>query len=108
MFLDPNDAIVQQLKRIADAASKPTSSPWLDWLKTIASFVAGLVTAYFSQEIQTITGDRREQTKLRRIVYVELFKNFLELHSIVSPYWKEDGTPILKKMRFKLFRNGLL
>lgn len=107
MLLDPNDALIHELKRIADAVSKPATSPWLDWLKTLASFIAGLAIAYFSQQFQSSTSDRREKRKMRRIVYLEISKNFIELNSIVSPYWKKDGTPILKKMRFSVMNQGL-
>lgn len=100
MFIDPNDALISQLKRIADAASKGAPSPWLDWLRTVASFVAGLVTVFFGQWIQGRASDGREQKKIRRVVYLELSKNFIELNSIVSPYWAKSGKSILKKMRW--------
>jgi hypothetical protein len=108
MLFDPNDALIHELKRIADAVSKPAPSPWLDWLKTLASFIAGLAIAYFSQQFQSSTSDRREKRKMRRIVYFEISKNFMDLNSIVSPYWRKDGTPILKKMRYKILNQGFL
>ena len=62
---------------------KKRPSPWLEWTKTITSFVAGLATAYVSQLLQGRLSDRREQSKMRRLVYSELAESFIQLDSMV-------------------------
>jgi hypothetical protein len=48
MLADPNGEILKQLIRIADALSKPSPSPWVEWLKNAAAnFVGSLVAAMF-------------------------------------------------------------
>jgi hypothetical protein len=102
MFIDPNDAVLHELKRIADAVSKPAPSSWLDWLKTLATFILGLATAFLSQQLQGWLGDDREQTKMRRVVYLELSRNFIDLDFMVAKNWNDDGTPILNGVRWKI------
>lgn len=102
MFIDSNDVLLNELKRIADAVSRPAPSPWFDWLKTVASFVLGLATAFISQQLQGWLGDNREQTKMRRVVYLELSRNFIELDFMIARNWNNDGTPILNRMRWTI------
>jgi hypothetical protein len=79
-----NSELVTQLSRIADALSTPKQSPWLEWIKNIASFVSGLLTAYLGLILQGWFADRKEQTKMRRIVYSELAQSYLTIYSIVD------------------------
>jgi hypothetical protein len=83
MFVDPNGELLKQLTRIADAMNERHASAWLDWIKTLASFILGLVTAYLSLLLQSKSTDRKEQSKMRRIVYSELAECFLFLDSTV-------------------------
>ena len=55
VFADPCVEIIRQFARIADAANKPSPSPWIEPLKTIGTFCAGLVTAYLTQQLQART-----------------------------------------------------
>ena len=105
MLADPNDVIIQQLTRIANAVSKPAPSPWLDWLKMIASLVAGLGIAYLIQLLQGRTNDSREQRQMRRIVYRELAKGFLNIDFIMREYTGPDGNLILNRQRLRVFQN---
>jgi hypothetical protein len=84
VLADPNTDLVKQLARIADELSKPGSSPWTEWAKTIASFVAGMALTYFSIALQGRVGDKREQSKMRRIIYTELANSFLYLFEMAS------------------------
>jgi hypothetical protein len=84
VLADPNADLVNQLARIADALSKPSSSPWIEWAKTLASFVAGMALTYFSIALQGRVGDKREQRKMRRIIYTELTNSFLYLFEFAS------------------------
>ena len=102
MFIDANDAVLHELKRIADAVSKPAPNPWFDWLKTLATFILGLATAFLSQRLQGWLADDREQKKMRRVVYLEISRNFIYLDSMVAKNWNDDGTPILKKSRWDI------
>jgi len=65
---DPNSEILRQLTRIADAATAPHTSPWIEWLRTIVSFIAGLLSAYVVDLLKNRSSDRNEQSKMRRIV----------------------------------------
>lgn len=82
MFTDPNSDLVQQLTRIADALSKPGPSPWLEWLRNLFSFIAGIATAFLSIEVEVRLGDARERRKMRRIVYTELTHGFRDLYEV--------------------------
>jgi hypothetical protein len=82
IFVDQNTEILRQLTRIADAATAPHSSTWVEWLKTIATFVAGLLTAYLSDMIRNRSSEKTDRHKMRRIVYYELAQCFLILHSL--------------------------
>lgn len=84
MLADPNTDLLNQLTRIANALSKPSPSPWIEWAKTLASFVAGIALTYIGIALQGSLGDRREQRKMRRIIYVELTNSFRYLFSMVS------------------------
>jgi hypothetical protein len=84
VVVDPNTDLLNQLTRIADALSKPGPSPWTEWAKTLASFVAGIVLTYLSITLQGRLGDMREQRKMRRIIYVELTHSFLCLFDFAS------------------------
>jgi hypothetical protein len=83
MIADPNSELLKQLTRIADAMSKTGISAWLDWIKTLAAFILGIITAYLSLLLQGRASDRREQSKMRRIVYSELAQCFVLLDSMV-------------------------
>jgi hypothetical protein len=83
MFADSTGELLKQLTRVADALSKKGPSPWIEWTKTITYCVAGLATAYFSQLLQGRLSDRREQNKMRRLVYSELAESFIQLDSMV-------------------------
>jgi hypothetical protein len=98
LFFDPNSEILRQLTRIADAASKHPASPWIEWGKTIASFVAGLCTAYLSDLIRNRSSDKKEQTRLRRIVYYELAGCFLNIHTLVG------GVTALRRVRYTVLK----
>ena len=41
MLVDPNAELLKQITRIADAlnAKGASPSPWLDWIKTLASVI---------------------------------------------------------------------
>ena len=93
MLVDPNADLLNQLTRIADALSKATPSPWTEWAKTLASFVAGIALTYFSIALQGRLGDRREQRKMRRIIYVELTNSFLYLYELASSTHTMKGSP---------------
>jgi hypothetical protein len=84
VLVDPNADLIKQLTRIADELSKPSPSPWTEWAKTIASFVAGIALTYFSIALQGWLGDMREQRKMRRIIYVELTRSFFCLFDFAS------------------------
>ena len=107
MFIDPNDAVLHELKRIADGVSKPAPNAWLDSLKTLATFILGLATAFLSQRLQAWLADDREQTKIRRVVYLELSRNFIELDFMVAKNWNEDGTPVLNGVRWNILNQFL-
>lgn len=98
LVIDPNSEILRQLTRIADAATKSSGSPWLEWVKTIASFIAGLYTAYLSDLMRTRSSDRKEQTRLRKIVYYELARCFLDIHALVGTETK------LRRVRFQVMK----
>lgn len=98
-YFDPNSDILRQLTRIADAASTPYASPWSDWLKTLVLFVAGICTAYLADSIRSRASDKKEQLKLRRIVYYELARCFLNLHMLVG------SSPMGKKARFAVLKD---
>jgi hypothetical protein len=99
MFADPNSELVRQLTRIADAASAPHPSPWIEWFKTLASFAAGIFAAYLSDLLRTKHGAQTELNKMRKIVYYELGRWFIELHAIVGHETR------LRKMRLKVWQN---
>lgn len=99
MLTDSNAETLRQLTRIADAVSAQHTSPWWEWLKTIASFVAGLLTAYLSDMIRSRSSERSDQSRMRRIVYSELAQCFLMLHS-----WVGDEKT-LKGQRYTVFKN---
>jgi hypothetical protein len=103
--MDPNSEILKQLTRIADATSRQQNSQWLDWVRTIASFVAGLLTAYLSSLVQGRVSEIREESKLRRIVYTELARCFLDLDVVVHDQVKPNGDSILKGQRYSTFQN---
>jgi hypothetical protein len=84
MLADPTSDLVKQLTRIADALSRPSQSPWTEWAKALASFVAGIVLTYLSIALQARAGDKREQSKMRRIIYAELTRSFLGLYDMAS------------------------
>ncbi|MGD0631955.1 MAG: hypothetical protein ABR987_21705 [Terracidiphilus sp.] len=84
MLADPSAELLKQLTRIADEMNRSGPSPWIDWFKTVASFVTGLVTAYASVVLQGWSSDHKEQNKMRRIVYCELADSFLFLHHAVD------------------------
>jgi hypothetical protein len=84
MFADPNSELLKQLARIADALSKTSPSPWIEWARTLASFVVGMAVSYFSIMFQNTTGDRHEQRRMRQIVYRELTESILQLCSFVD------------------------
>jgi hypothetical protein len=83
MVSDPNADLLKQLTRIADAMNTKGASAWLDWAKNLTSFVAGIITAYLSLLLQSRLSDKREQTKMRRIVYAELAQCFVWVDSMV-------------------------
>jgi hypothetical protein len=84
VLADPNADLLNQLTRIADALSKPSPSPWIEWAKTLASFVAGIALTFIGIALQGKLGDMREQRKMRRIIYVELTHSFLCLFDLAS------------------------
>lgn len=96
---DPNAEILRQLTRIADAASAPHPSAWTEWLKAIASFCAGLLLAYLTELVRHRSGDRDDQRRMRRIVYSELSRCFLELDSWVALAKAQNG------VAFSVFKN---
>lgn len=103
--MDPTGEILKQLTRIADGANRPQNSQWLEWARTIASFVAGLLTAYLSSLLQGRVVEAREEVKMRRIVYMELARCFLDLDVMVRDHVKPNGDLILKGQRFSTFQN---
>jgi len=92
VLVDPNADLLKRLTRIADALSKPGPSPWTEWAKTLASFVAGIALTYFSIVLQGRFGDIREQRKMRRVIYVELTTSFIYLSEMAS------GSRSMKKL----------
>jgi len=54
-----------------------------------------MATTYFSIALQARSGDKREQTKMRRIIYVELTASFIELDSMVWNVRSVDRKPRL-------------
>lgn len=97
MIQDPlNSELLRQITRIADAMSKSGASAWLDWVKTLAAFILGIVTAYFSLLLQGRASDRREQNKMRRVLYSELAQCFVLLDSMVR------NTPPGRGARYEL------
>ena len=101
MIGDPNGEMLKQVTRIADAVSRAGYSPWIDWIKTIASFIAGLGTAYLSLLLQGRSSDRREQAKMRRIVYSELAESFIQLDSMT----REATEKRLRGVNFRLMKD---
>ncbi len=99
IFFDTNSEMLRQLTRIADAANAPHSSPWTDWLKTIASFIAGLLTAYVADRMKNRSSDKNDQSKMRRIVYYELGHCFLDLHGTICV------ETTLRKIRYTVFKD---
>jgi len=102
VWADPSGELLKQLTRIADALSQPGPSAWMEWLKTIASFVAGLATAYVSQQLQGRLSDGREQKKMRRLVYSELAECFIQLDSMVRVAY-QSARPCSFDIRRDLF-----
>jgi hypothetical protein len=82
-FADPNAELLKQLTRIADAMSKSGTPAWFDWVKTLGSFVLGLITAYITLLLQGRSSDKREQDRMRRIIYSELAQSFVLLDSMI-------------------------
>jgi hypothetical protein len=83
MFSDPNAEILKQLTRIADALSKPQQSPWVEWVRNLASLIAGGLLTMLSIKLQTKAHDTVEHKRMRRIIYRELAANMLEIYEIV-------------------------
>ena len=67
--------------------------------------MVGACTAYLSQLWQSRTSANKEQTQMRRIVYTELGKAFLDLDSLVARHMTTTGEPILHKLRIRVLRN---
>ena len=84
MFADPNAEILKQLTRIADTLSKPGPSPWVEWVRTLASFVAGVFLTMLSISLQAVSHDTSEHKKMRRIIYRELADATLHLYKTVA------------------------
>lgn len=84
MLDDPNGELLKQLTRIADLLSKPAPSPWIDWIKTLAAFLIGIASGYVGLLLQARVSDKREQHKMRRIVYSEVAESFLLLHGMAA------------------------
>jgi len=103
MLIDPNAEVLRQLTRIADALSKSGPSPWVEWARTLASFVAGIALAIFSISFQALAGGKREQRKMRRIVYRELADAAIYIYEIVTnfPQRKTEPGPEDIKRGFK-------
>jgi hypothetical protein len=89
MFSDPNVEILKQLTRIADALNKPQPSPWVEWVRNLASLIAGGLLAMFSIKLQTKAHDTVEHKRMRRIIYRELAANTLEVYGIVRAFSNE-------------------
>ena len=87
MPTDPTTDLIQQLTRIADALSKSGPTVWTEWVKTLATFVLGMVATYTGIWLQAQTGDARERKKMRRVVYTELTNSVLWLFDLA------DGLP---------------
>lgn len=107
-MLDPSNAdLLGQLKRIADALSRAAPSPWTEWAKTLASFIAGVALTYIGIFLQDRIGDRREQQKMRRVVYGELSHSIFWLYDIVSqmPAPKSASEPLSGKALEKGYRD---
>jgi hypothetical protein len=86
MFTDPNAEILKQLTRIADALGKPGPSPWVEWVRTLSSFVAGVFLTMLSIRLQAMSHDTSEHKRMRRIIYRELAGATLELFGIVRGF----------------------
>jgi hypothetical protein len=103
IFSAPDNEMLRQLTRIADAVSTAHASPWIEWLRTIASFIAGVIaailTAYLSDLLKKRSSDEDEQSKMRRIVYQELGRDFLEIHSMIR------GETKLRRARYTVLKN---
>jgi hypothetical protein len=80
---DSSAELLQQLTRIADALSKP-ASPWTEWARVFASFAGGVLITYLGIFLQGFVGDRREQTKMRRIIYRELADAIIWMHDMMD------------------------
>jgi hypothetical protein len=98
---DPNAELLKQLTRVANALDKTGPSPWLEWVKTLASFILGVITAYVSLWLQGRSSDRREQNKMRRVVYSELIQAFLSLDNVIRAKALVTGGPV----RYQLFQD---
>jgi len=99
MSADPSAEILRQLTRIADAATASHTSSWAEWLKTVASFAAGLLSAYVTDLLRNRSSDRNEQGKMRRIVYYELAHCFIDLHQMIA------ATGTVATGRFSVFKD---
>ncbi len=91
MPVDPNSELLKQLTRIADALSRSTVSPWTEWARTLASFIGGMGASYFTIMMQKRSGERHEETKMRRIVYRELAASIVTLYVIVQHLEKDPS-----------------
>jgi hypothetical protein len=101
MFVDinTNAEILKQVTRIADAATRP-SSTWAEWTRTLVSFVAGVVSGYVGLLLQGATSDRKEKLKMRRIVYSELAETLIWLYSMITTAKSHgSGRPRLRLIR---------
>jgi len=103
MFADPNVDILRQLTRIADELSKPGPSPWIEWVRTLASFVAGVFLTMLSIRLQAMSHDTAEHTKMRRIIYQELAYATLSIYDMVTefPAGKREVRPLDLKRGYK-------
>jgi hypothetical protein len=91
VFADLNADLVKQLARIADELSKPSPSPWIEWAKTLASFIAAMALTYFSIALQGSVSDKREQRKMRRIIGL-VKTRLLGITAIEACRFREAGT----------------
>lgn len=107
MPTDPSSDLIQQLARIADALSKSSSSPWIIWAQTLASFVAGISATYFGIWLQERFRDGREQRKMRRILYTELTNSFLFLYGSVVKLRAMEESPRKPNSEGKIYPPAL-
>ena len=98
MFADPNGELLNLLTRIADAMNTK-GAWWLDWIKTLASFILGMIATFLGLWLQGRSSDRREQGKMRRVVYSELAQCFVLLDSMVR------NAPPRRGVRYEMMKD---